>query len=199
MSAPQATEFLSGGQRAISCISRLYPLVSRYISLYPLYLVISCYIRTGYREISCPEEGWPGARGRSARRRKKSNSNSKKIASVGFLSKITYSIDLSDLTIHYTCSLDLAGGVYSTRSKSLSSTFPPLPSLYTLFTASSSLSAESTPDVPIRGSSRACRCGCPTCGCPAWWGAPARPRAHRPLRPCRRRHARRPFRRCGAP
>ena len=40
-SAPQATEFLSGGQRAISCIYRLYPLVSRYIryiryiSLYP--------------------------------------------------------------------------------------------------------------------------------------------------------------------
>ena len=60
MSAPQATEFLCGGQRAISCISRLYPLVSRYIllyPLYPLYVVISCYIRTGYREISCPEEG----------------------------------------------------------------------------------------------------------------------------------------------
>ena len=35
----------------------LYLVISRYISLYLLYLVISCYIRTGYREVSCPEEG----------------------------------------------------------------------------------------------------------------------------------------------
>ena len=44
MSAPQATEFLSGGQRAISCISRLYPLVSRYISSHIRYIrYISLY------------------------------------------------------------------------------------------------------------------------------------------------------------